>query len=464
MVDSRIIFADLIIDAASEKRITQEITNWGFTVAAGSDNTHYSTYENSDLKSFLTKLKNEVLPVHNDWKDMLAYVDTLSFWIYRESVLPLTSIIIEVCLDKTAMQGLSKEEVRKTLQLLPFGLNMFFSTKTNLLAFSKQVFPNMLVRNLIMNITYEVPTNLIQQISEKTGTIETKDVLPEKKAQAQEEFLSLLPLTFFDPQYPRDVSIITGYTNTLFVLQKFGGFIYPSSMDNLPPLCLLTLAFAGPSPGNTPALTYSDKKPVLQFPGYPIPLDFSRGAGQIVALYLLNLWSRFVQISVRNEIKNLGTRPDDEDGDIDKTLEELQEFAAYRNINEKISVNYVKSLQTLSSFPQGRFLHEFYVISHSDPIMQIISGFGEPQMDTHEAVKAEGVVSSLAQIILNNLEPNSKMLEDVIGLLGKKIEVLKIREDRKISRWMLILTVVISVLAILNFLTLFVNHILFIFI
>ena len=60
------------------------------------------------------------------------------------------------------------------------------------------------------------------------------------------------------------------------------------------------------------------------------------------------------------------------------------------------------------------------------------------------------IVSNLAFSILNNLGLNEKNLLDAISIRKSKIDLLKIVEDRKYSRNMFCLTIVIAIATIIN--------------
>ena len=107
------------------------------------------------------------------------------------------------------------------------------------------------------------------------------------------------------------------------------------------------------------SLRTSPMVPVLQFPGRPILLDFSFGAGQILALQLLNSWNRHVEMSIREITTKQNLTQVKTKADANGTLEELRDLIFYTGIDEKISVNYRRELQDLANPSKKTSLYEF---------------------------------------------------------------------------------------------------------
>jgi hypothetical protein len=129
--------------------------------------------------------------------------------------------------------------------------------------------------------------------------------------------------------------------------------------------------------------------------------------------------------------------------DADETLEELRNLMFHMSIDEKISVNYRGELQDLANPSNKTVLYELLVPPEADTPYST-----DPEKYGLE--KPGPIVSNLAALILKNLELNEKNFLDAIDLRRSKIDVLKIEEDRKYSRRMVCLTVVIAVATIVN--------------
>ncbi|MGC8618712.1 MAG: hypothetical protein ACP5UZ_08285, partial [Thermoplasmata archaeon] len=167
------------------------------------------------------------------------------------------------------------------------------------------------------------------------------------------------------------------------------------------------------------------------------------GGGQILALQLLNTWNRHVEgligkITTKQNLAQMKNKTDAND-----TLEELQDLIFHKGIDEKISINYLRELQNLASPSKKTFLYELPL-----PLEETIPYSSNPEQYGLE--KPGPVISNLATHILRSLDLNEKHLLDIINLRRSKMDVLKIEEDRKYSRTMLCLTVLIAFTTIVN--------------
>ena len=464
---SRILIGDLILDETSEKDILREIQSWGYNIQDDVPNRPFSKYEQVNSSEFLKQVLT-VEQVGDDSVDLTPYVRALIFWVHREDALPMKTVIIELKLDEKHLQNMSgrKEELEKIIRLIYYRIAIYFSEKTSLLKFSRQTLPNFRLRNVVVELTYSVNETLIKEVYKRIENEKQLDAIQSGQKRILKDILALEPVNFYESEYLQnpqmrnpgstgDQSIILGWGNTIFVVGKLDG-VMQSSLDISPPLYLLTLA----SGDSTPALMQMDSKPVLEFPGAGLVLfDFSHGAGQIMALHLLSSWNRFVDMSVRNAITNLDNTSTDEANGLDKTLEELRKLIQSQNITEKILINYTERLMALSSPPpQNNSLHEEYTVLVGDPSIAFGNNFGQLQTKSKSIAKSAGIVSAFATFVLNELQLKSNQLDRAVKLVRTKTDVLKIREDRKVSKWMIFLTVIVVISTVINVLFYIIEH------
>ena len=121
----------------------------------------------------------------------------------------------------------------------------------------------------------------------------------------------------------------------------------------------------------------------------------------------------------------------------------MQDLIFHTGVDEKISINYLRELQDLANPSKKAFLYELPM-----PPEEATPYSSNPEQYGLE--KPGPIVSNLAYLILKNLDLNEKHLLDIINLRRSKMDVLKIEEDRKYSRRMLCLTVVIAAATIVN--------------
>lgn len=455
---SRILIGDLILDETSEKDILREIQSWGYNIQDDVPNRPFSKYEQVNSSEFLKQVLT-VEQVGDDSVDLTPYVRALIFWVHREDALPMKTVIIELKLNEKQLQNMSgrKEELEKILRLIYYRIAIYFSEKTSLLKFSRQALPNFGLRNVVVELTYSVNETLIKEVYKRIENEKQQDAIQSGQKRILKDILALEPVNFYESEYLQnpqirnpgsagDQSIILGWGNTIFVVEKLDG-VMQSSLDISPPLYLLTLA----SGVSAPALMQTDTKPVLEFPGGGLALfDFSHGAGQIMALHLLSSWNRYVDMSVRDAITDLGNSTTDKANGLNKTLEELRKLIQSQNITEKILLNYTERLMALSSPPQNNPLYEEYTVLVGDPSIAFGNNFGQLQTKSKSIVKSAGIVSAFATFVLSELQLKSNQLSRAVKLVRTKTDVLKIREDRKVSTLMIILTFIVAIATVIN--------------
>lgn len=454
---SRILIGDLILDETSEKDILREIQSWGYNIQDDVPNRPFSKYEQVNSSEFLKQVLTGE-QVGGDSVDLTDYVRAIIFWVYREGALPMKTVIIELKLDEKQLQNMSgrKEELEKILRLIYYRIAIYFSEKTSLLKFSRQTLPNFRFRNVVVELTYSVNETLIKEVYKRIENEKQQDAIQSGQKRILRGILALEPVNFYESEYLQnpqiripgsagDQSIILGWRNTIFVVGKLDG-VMQSSLDISPPLYLLTLAS-----GSAPALMQTDTKPVLEFPGAASALfDFSHGAGQIMALHLLSSWNRYVDMSVRDAITDLGNSTTGKANGLNKTLEELRKLIQSQNITEKILINYTERLMALSSPSQNNPLYEEYTVFVGDPSIAFGNNFGQLQIKSKSIAKSAGIVSAFATFVLSELQLKSDQLSRAVKLVRTKTDVLKIREDRKVSKLMIILTFIVAIATVIN--------------
>ncbi len=470
---SRLLYANFISDGDEEREIIRRINGFGFTISSheGKTPTKFST---GDIGNFLGQLRS----VCNSDSDLLNYVSNVFFWIYSDGILPLEVAIIEVILKTEEFQKLSKTDLEDRIKRLSFLLGSCFiegfnystrpSNEFSILKFSSKAATSVPTGNFVAEFVIEAERKFFDDFNEELDSLEkevfVKDLgeekivefvdngkIPEsevgrivsKLSEKQEErirgnrtrLISMEPVSFYEGEFSYDQSIIRGYANEIFIVGK----IVQGSLDNSTPLYLTFLTMGG---SGIP-LTNLESMPVLQFPGTPLLLDFSSGAGQLLALQLLNSWNRYVEMSVKGITKKQSIEQRDLNRDTEVTLQELRSLIFLKGINEKISVNYLDKLNDLAHPSKKTFLQEFPIPPKEDTPYSI-------NPEKYGLEKPGPIVSNLASLILKNLDLNEKYLLDATDIRKSKIDVLKIEEDRKYSRTMLSFTVVIAIATIVN--------------
>ena len=479
---SRLLYADYISDDVEENEIIEKITGFGFAALAHEGNTPTKfTVEN--INDFIGRIR----PVCKSNSELWDYIGNVVFWVYGDGILPLKVVIIEVVLKNDDLQKLKKSDLESKTWKLSLLLGSCFSEgpipltepskEFRILKFSSKAIPNASLRNFAAEFVIEAESKFFGDFNKELDSLEKeitiKDLIEQtiiearnngkipasgvakaiSKATAQSEqkikdtrnkIISLEPFSFFSDRFSYDQSIIRGYANEMFIVGK----IVQGSLANSTPLYLTFIGMGG-SEIQLPKL---ESMPVLQFPGTNGLLDFSFGAGQILLLQLLNTWNRHVEglirdITTKQKLAQMKTKLD-----TNKTLEELQDLIFHTAIDEKISVNYLRELQDLVNPSQKTFLYELPI-----PPEETTPYSSNPEQYGLE--RPGPIISNLASYILKSLDLNEKHLLYATGLRKSKIDVLKIEEDRKYSRRMLYLTIVIAAATIVNVILFFLPRI-----
>ena len=103
----------------------------------------------------------------------------------------------------------------------------------------------------------------------------------------------------------------------------------------------------------------------------------------------------------------------------------------------------------LSSPPQNNPLYEEYTVFLGDPSIAFGNNFGQLQIKSKSIAKSAGIVSAFATFVLSELQLKSDQLSRAIKLVRTKTDVLKIREDRKVSKIMIILTFIVAIATVI---------------
>lgn len=471
---SRLLYADFIYDENEEIEIIKKINGFGFTTSAHEGNTP-TKFSVGDIGNFVGQLRSACT---SDSK-LLDYVKNVAFWIYSDGILPLKVAIIEVILKTDGLQKLKKSDLEGKVWKLSLLLGSCFSegsiSLTNsskdfrILKFSSKAIPNVALRNFVAEFVIEADSKFFDDFNIELDSLEKeisiRDLIEQKIIEARDDskipasevgrviskvgtvqqeqkikdirtkVISLEPVSFLEGGFSYDQSIVRGFANEMFIIGK----IVQGSLDNSTPLYLTSLSMGV---SGIP-LTNLESMPVLQFPGTPGLLDFSFGAGQILALQLLNAWNRHVEELIREVTTKQNLAQMKTKTDANEILEELQDLIFHTGIDEKISINYLRELQDLANPSKKTFLYELPISSKEIPIYSSNS-------EQYELENLGPIISNLASHILKNLDLNSKHLLDATELRKSKIDVLKIEEDRKHSRRMLCLTIVIAAATIVN--------------
>lgn len=451
---SRLLYADYLYYKGEKEEVINKIKGFGFTESTnkGEGPTKFSIV---DVSSFIRQIQS----IPKSDSESLDYIKNIFFWIYDEGLLPLSVIVIEVILKSDELQKLNKSDLEKKIWDLSGLLGKCFtegpipfpecSKDLHILKFSTKTISGVDLSNLVAEFVIQEELGFFDDFNRKIYSLEKRIHASEakkihSKATAQQRkktsdirsrVISMEPVSFLDRGFSYQQSIVRGFANEMFIIGK----IVQRSLDNSTPLYFI---FLSRGMSQIP-LDNLESMPVLQFPEQFPLLNFSSGAGQILMLQLLNSWNRYVEKSVKDITTKQSTSKSDANMDTDKTLDDLGKLIFFKGINEKISVNYLGRLNDLANPSEKTFLYEF----------PIPPGENSPYLTNPEKYGLEKpgpIVSNFASLILKNLDLNEKYLMDATDLRKSKVEVLKIEEDRKYSRRMLCLTVVIAVATIVN--------------
>ena len=473
LAHSRLLFGDFLLDDAEEKNIIGKIRALGVTEQPPKDNGS-SRFQIQNITGFIAQLEK----AQTSHDGLFQYIKDARFWIYGDGILPLRVVAIEVILNTDELQKLDKKSMESDVWKLSWLLGNCFYEKPipqggapnnlTILRFSLNAIPNVTMRNFVAEFVIEAERKFFDDFNKELDSLEKeisiRDLIEQKiieardngkipasevdkvisKSTVQQEqkirdirtkIISLEPVSFLGGGFSYDQSIVRGYANEMFIVGK----IVQGSLRDSAPLHLSVLSMGE----SQIPLTNLESMPVLQFPGRPSLLDFSFGAGQILALQLLNSWNRHVEKLVMEITTKQNPSQMKANTDANKTLEELRDLIFHTGIDEKISVNYRRDLQDLANPSRKTFLYEF-------PIPPEDAAPYSTNPEQYGLEKPGPIVSNLASLILKDLDLNEKHLLDATDLRKSKIDVLKIEEDRKYSRRMLCLTVVIAIATIVN--------------
>jgi hypothetical protein len=479
---SRLLYADFIRDYSEEKEIIERLKEFGFS-ELNKGNDSLTKFGTEKMNDFIKELQ----AVCNSDSELLNYIKNIVFWIHSDGILSLKVVVVEVVLKTDDLQLMKKTDLESKIWKLSILLGRCFcegpiplsnsSKDFRILKFSTRAIPNVILRNFVAEFVVEAERGFfddfnknLDSLGEAVGTKEMitqkireavgdkGDILTnkiekiamkgdtpavQKVKDARKEIIALEPISFLEGGFSYDQSIVRGYANEMFIIGK----IVQGSLNNSTPLYFTKLSLGI----SEIPLANLESMPVLQFPGrYPL-LDFSFGAGQILALQLLNSWNRNVEMLIREVTTKQTTAPMNIKTETEETLEELRDLLFHRSIDQKISVNYRRELLDLANPSAKTFLYELPIppediLYSSDP-------------ERHGLEKPGPIVSNLGALVLNNLELNEKHLSDLIALKRSKIDVLKIAEDRKNNRIMVSLTAIVALATIVNVILFIINRI-----
>ncbi|WP_148690150.1 hypothetical protein [Cuniculiplasma divulgatum] len=470
---SRLLFGDFLLDDVDEKDVVEQIKTLGVTEQLPKDNGP-SMFQIQNITEFIAQLEK----TQNSHDGLFQYIKDARFWIYRDGILPIKVVVIEVVLKTDDLQKLKKSDLEGKIWKVSLLLGSCFSEGSipiadsskdfRILKFSSRAIPNVVLRNFVAEFVIETEREFFDDFNKELDSLEKeisiRDLIEQKVIEAREnckipadevdkviskgtlqqeqkikdirtKIISLEPVSFLEGGFSYEQSIVRGYANKMFIIGK----IVQGSLGDSPPLYLCVLSMGG----SQIPLANLESMPVLQFPERPSLLDFSFGAGQILALQLLNSWNRHVEKLVTEITTKQSPSQTNANTDANKTLEELRDLIFHTGINEKISVNYRRELQDLANPSRKTFLYEF-------PIPPEEATLYSTNPEQYGLEKPGPIASNLASLVLKDLNSNEKHLLGATDLRKSKIDVLKIEEDRKYSRRMLCLTVVIAVATIVN--------------
>ena len=470
---SRLLYADFISDENEEIEIIKKINGFGFAAPTHEGNTP-TKFSVGNIGDFIGQIRS----VCKSDSELLDYISNVVFWIYRDDIFPLKVAIVEVVLKANDLKKLKKPDLESKIWKLSILLENCFregsippthsSKDFRILKFTSRAMPNVTLRNFVAEFVIEAERKFFNAFNDELNSLEkeisTRDLLEQKLIEAGDDdkiaargvgrilpmettrqkqkirnirykVISLEPVSFLEGGFSYEQSIVRGFANEIFIIGKF----VHGSPDNSAPL-YLTFLRTGVS--EIP-LANLESMPVLQFPGTFGLLNFSRGVGQILVLQLLNTWNRHVEGLIREITTKQNLAQMRTSADANVTLEELQDLVFHTGVDKKISINCLRELQDLANPPKQMFPYELPM-----PPEENTTYSTNPYQYGLE--KPGPIISDLASHILKSLDLNEKHLLDIINLRRSKMDVLKIEEDRKYSRMMLGLTVVIAVATIVN--------------
>lgn len=453
LVHSRLLFGDFISDDAEEKEIKQKLNTFGFRTEQHKDNMPLKSSTRS-LNTFIDQLRSTC----TSDTELLDYVKNIVFWINDDGTLPLKVIIIEVILKTEDLQKLEKADLESKTWKLSLLLGNCFSEGSlplsnhsedfHILKFSSLAI-NIPLRNFVAEFIIEAESKFFDEFNKELNSLEDEILKRDQnrkeqkiiEAARQEKYInkmrtniiSMEPVSFLEDRFSHDQSIVRGYANMTSIIGK----IVQESLWNSPALYLSVLSM------EEKPLEILENMPVLQLPDRHSLLDFSFGAGQILALQLLNSWNRHVETSIKKITTKQNSAQVRTNMDANKTLEELRDLIFNTGMDEKILVNYRKELHDLADSSKKTFLYEFPMPPKEGTLYSENPG-------KYGLEKSGPLASNLASLILKDIDLNEKHLLDATAFRKSKLDVLKIEEGRKHSRMMLYLTIVIAASTIVN--------------
>ena len=468
---ARLLYADFISGENEENDIIGKLKGFGFTSINSIGNAP-TKFSSGDIAGFLNKLKK----VSKPHSELIGYVDNIFFWIYGEELLPHKTVVIEVLLNTDELQKLDKFDLEDKVRNLSLYLgNCFIENhiagpckEFRILKFSSKAISEIGLRNFVAEFVIEEESSSFEDLNEKLDSLDKVINVKEEMDKTMRKYveynrmqlnknakvisdpvldvdkelsdirsniISMEPLSFIGGGFSCYQSIVRYYDSEMFIIGK----LEQSSLYSSAPLYLITISKEG---SETPLIKL-DSRPALQTPCVRGPLDFLFGAGQILALLLLNTWNKYVHGVAEKIINKKSLFEMNTNKDIEETLEELRLLISLKAINEKISANYLEKLNDLANPPKQAVLHE----------LLIPPGINMPHITNLEQYGMEKpgpIISNLSSHILESVDFNEKSVMDSISLRKSKIDVLKIEEDRKYSKRMLCLTYIIVVLSIFD--------------
>ena len=174
---SRLLYADFISDEYEETEIIKKINGFGFVANANEGNAP-TKFCVGNLGNFIKQIQK----VCKSDSELLDYINNVVFWIYREGILPLKVVIIEVILKPDGLQDLNKSDLEKKIWNLSYLIGICFSEGPipptdssmdfRILKFSSKAIPNIEVRNFVAEFVIEGERKLFDDFNKELDSLE----------------------------------------------------------------------------------------------------------------------------------------------------------------------------------------------------------------------------------------------------------------------------------------------------
>lgn len=428
---SRLVFSDYI-NQSEKSEVEKGLSKIGFLKTSDIESV-FAEYVLQNLPDFLMKINkgSEMTNVEN------TFVESVIIRVLTDRSFPLPILTIEVRLKDAELSKYLDDELESKLWNLCNSIYTLFSFENKILFFSKFPFPNLSLRNLVIELTILMDKleleNFQNKLEEYSRCKDEEDYL--NIDRALKNLLEAEPVHFYKEGLSTYQSIINGYNDKLFIIGAFQS----NSLDISPPLYQLNLVNKA-SYKFTPDSNFVIAKPG-KFPLY----DLSDGCGQLVFLLLMNTWNRFLEANLNQLINKSSEQSKDVKGQVVSVDNEIKTVFDLGLANQKLKVNYAEELENAATGSQIEpvpVLKEIHISRFKTILTE------DDDVIVHTINKP--IFRSLSKTVLAGITINDKRLENSLYLWKTRAEYATSKKNEKVSTRILLLTIVITVATIIN--------------